>query len=101
MAISAEALLVVLLVGLTAGRLAGQIVQRADFGLVGDLEAPAKRLDASLEVAMDVHGTTVSIIHGAPFASRSSAANPVWRLDSWAGAPGWGNPVDATPQDGS
>lgn len=37
MDISAEGLLVILLVGLVAGWLAGQIVQRAGFGLVGDL----------------------------------------------------------------
>ncbi|HSM19927.1 MAG TPA: GlsB/YeaQ/YmgE family stress response membrane protein [Hyphomicrobiales bacterium] len=42
MVISAEALLVIVLVGLTAGWLAGQIVRRAGsglagFGLVGDL----------------------------------------------------------------
>ncbi len=44
------------------------------------IEALARRLDASLEVAMDVHGTTVSVIHGAPLASRPSAAGPVLRL---------------------
>ena len=37
MSISAEALLVVLLVGLVAGWLTAQILQRASFGLVGDL----------------------------------------------------------------
>ena len=37
MSISAEALLVVLLVGLVAGWVTAQILQRASFGLVGDL----------------------------------------------------------------
>lgn len=37
MYISAEALVVIVLVGLVAGWLAGLIVQRAGFGLVGDL----------------------------------------------------------------
>lgn len=37
MVISAEGLLVIVLVGLVTGWLAGQIVQRAGFGLVGDL----------------------------------------------------------------
>jgi uncharacterized membrane protein YeaQ/YmgE (transglycosylase-associated protein family) len=37
MQISAETLIIVLLVGLVAGWLAGQIVQGAGFGIVGDL----------------------------------------------------------------
>jgi uncharacterized membrane protein YeaQ/YmgE (transglycosylase-associated protein family) len=37
MSISAEALLVVLLVGLIAGWLTAQVLQRASFGLVGDI----------------------------------------------------------------
>ncbi len=44
------------------------------------IEALAKRLDASLEVEMDMHGTTVSVSHGARLASRSSAADPVLQL---------------------
>ncbi|HET7681132.1 MAG TPA: GlsB/YeaQ/YmgE family stress response membrane protein [Xanthobacteraceae bacterium] len=37
MTISMEALLVILLVGLAAGWLAGQVVQGTGFGLVGDI----------------------------------------------------------------
>lgn len=63
------------------------------------LETMVKRLDASMEVEMDTHGTTVSVIHGAAIASRRSAANPLWRHDSRAGAPGRTHPVDAAPED--
>jgi two-component sensor histidine kinase len=54
------------------GRSAGQ-PYRSKSGLGTTIvEALAKRLDAEVDVAMNPHGTTVSIIH-APFASRLSA----------------------------
>lgn len=65
------------------------------------LKTMADRLDASMEVEMDMDGRMVSVSHGAAFASRRAAADPVWRLDSRAGAPGRTKPVDATPEDGS
>jgi chemotaxis protein methyltransferase CheR len=65
------------------------------------LKALVNRLDARMEVEMDTHGTTVSVIHGAAFASRRSAAYPVWQLDSMPGVPSRTKPVDAMPKDKS
>lgn len=65
------------------------------------LETMFNRLAASMEIERDIHGTTVSVIHRADFASRRDAANPVWRLDPRALAPSRANPATAMPEDRS
>lgn len=65
------------------------------------LETMAKRLDASMEVEMGRHGTTVSVIHGADDASRRSALDPAWRPGSEPGVADRPGLIDVTAEDGA
>ena len=55
MNMSSESLLVILLVGLVAGWLAGQIVRGTGFGIIGDLLVGFGRLYRKLVVASTRH----------------------------------------------
>lgn len=64
------------------------------------VEALVKRLDACLEVEMDTNGTTVSVVHGARFAT-PCAATPKRHAAFGSVGPGQAARGDAVPKNGA